>query len=113
MGWGFLAKGKVTNQNIDKMERKISIKGVQYTMKHCVRARMMHESISGKMWSLDTMSDQYIYFYSCILAGTKNVKLEFDEFLNIMDENRSAEGVPGVRLRRSEGRGSLPEAQEG
>ena len=87
MGWGFLAKGKVTNKNIDKMERKISIKGVQYTMKHCVRARMMHESISGKMWSLDTMSDQYIYFYSCILAGTKNVKLEFDEFLNIMDEN--------------------------
>ena len=50
------------------MEREITIKGVRYTMKHCVRARMMHESISNRMWSLDTMSDQYIYFYSCLLA---------------------------------------------
>ena len=69
------------------MEKKISIRGKDYTMRHCVRARMIAESISGSMWTLSTLTGQYVYFYACILAGTKDVTMKFDEFLDIMDDN--------------------------
>lgn len=69
------------------MEGKITILGKEYTMRHCVRARMMAEAISGSMWTLGTLTGQYVYFYACILAGTKGVEMEFSEFLDIIDKN--------------------------
>ena len=67
----------------------VTINGVTYTMKHCVRARIMAEQITGKMWSLATLSDQYNYMYACILAGTPGAKLDYNDFLDAHDGNPS------------------------
>lgn len=69
--------------------KDIAIEGKVYTMKHCVRSRMLFETITGKMWSLSTLTDQYVYFYAMIMAGTKDCGLQYDEFLDAMDADPS------------------------
>ena len=71
------------------MEKRITIKGVEYPVKHCVRARIICESITGKMWNLSTLSAQYSYMYATILAADRSCKLDFEVFLDEIDENPS------------------------
>ena len=69
------------------MEKRITIKGVEYPVKHCVRARIICEGITGKMWNLSTLSAQYSYMYATILAADRSCKLDFETFLDEIDEN--------------------------
>lgn len=69
------------------MQKNITISGKEYTMKHCVRARIIFETITGKIWTLATLTDQYNYMYSAILAGTPDATLEYNAFLDALDEN--------------------------
>lgn len=73
--------------NLKKMEKKINIKGHEYTMKYSVRARMIQEQITGKIFSLDTLTEQYVFFYAMLLAGTKEFGLPYDDFLDELDEH--------------------------
>lgn len=66
-------------------ECKVTIRGKEYTMRHCIRARIICESILKRMWSLSTLTDQYTYMYSCILASGD--KMNYDDFLDAMEEN--------------------------
>jgi len=69
------------------MEKKITIRGKEYVMKHCVRARIIFETITGKAWSVATLTDQYNYMYACLLAGAKGENvLEYDDFLDALDD---------------------------
>jgi hypothetical protein len=48
------------------------------------------EQITNKPFEIKTLLDNYIFFYSMILASNKdNEPLDWDEFIDAMDDNPS------------------------
>lgn len=52
-----------------------------------LRAMLMFESITKKTFELKTMSDIYLYFYLVLSTSNKDANLEFDEYLDYMEEH--------------------------
>ena len=68
---------------------KVTINNKEYQLKYSVRAMMLFEAAASKLFSLDTLSDQYLFLYCCILAGNKDTDLTFDKLLDSLDEDPS------------------------
>ena len=67
--------------------KTISINGKDYRVKYTIRALFIFEQITGKAFKLETMLDSYIFYYSMILANNKDQVLQWEEFLDALDEN--------------------------
>ena len=67
----------------------VTINNKEYKLVYSVRAMMIFEAAANKLFSLDTLSDQYLYLYCCILAGNKDTDLTFDILLDSLDEDPS------------------------
>lgn len=67
--------------------KTISINGKDYKVKYTIRALFIFEQITGKAFKLETMLDSYIFYYSMILANNKDQVLQWEEFLDALDEN--------------------------
>lgn len=67
--------------------KTISINGKDYKVKYTIRALFIFEQITGKAFKLETMLDSYIFYYSMILANNKDQILQWEEFLDALDEN--------------------------
>ncbi len=67
--------------------KTININGKDYKVKYTIRALFIFEQITGKAFKLETMLDSYIFYYSMILANNKDQILEWNEFLDAIDEN--------------------------
>lgn len=65
----------------------VTINNKEYKLVYSVRAMMLFEAASQKLFSLDTLSDQYLFLYCCILAGNKDTDLTFDKLLDSIDED--------------------------
>ena len=55
---------------------KITIKGTDYKLKYTIRAMFIYEQITGKPFGISTLLDNYIFFYSMILANNPDNILE-------------------------------------
>ena len=66
--------------------KTININGKDYKVKYTIRALFIFEQITGKAFKLETMLDSYIFYYSMILANNKDQVLQWDEFLDALDE---------------------------
>jgi hypothetical protein len=66
---------------------KVTINGIDVELKYTMRSLMIYEKIYGKTFQPEGLSEMMVYFYSTILASDKNVKLSFDEFLDMLDNN--------------------------
>ena len=64
----------------------IKIKDKEYKVKPTLRAIFIFEQITDKSFKLETMLDNYLYFYSLLLANNEDV-MEWEEFLEILDED--------------------------
>ena len=67
--------------------KTININGKDYKVKYTIRALFIFEQITGKAFKLETMLDSYIFYYSKILANNKDQVLQWEEFLDALDEN--------------------------
>ncbi len=67
--------------------KKITINGIEYNIKYSIRALFIWEQITGKNFKIETLLDNYIFFYSMILANNKDKVLDWDTFLDALDEN--------------------------
>lgn len=67
----------------------VTINNKEYKLVYSVRAMMLFEAAASKLFSLDTLSDQYLFLYCCILAGNKDkdTDLTFDKLLDSLDED--------------------------
>ncbi len=65
----------------------ITINNKELKLKYSVRSMMLFEAAANKLFSLDTLSDQYLFLYCCILAGNKDTDLTFDKLLDSLDED--------------------------
>ena len=68
---------------------EITIKNKVYKLKYTVRALFIYEQITGKMFELKTLTDEYIFFYCLIMANNKEANLTFDELVDALDEDAS------------------------
>ena len=63
------------------------ITGTEYKIKYTIRALFIFEQISGKSFKIETLLDNYLFFYSMLLACNKDNVLTWDEFIDALDED--------------------------
>lgn len=65
----------------------IQIKDKEVTLKYSFRCFFIFENIMNRSFQPNTTTDVLVFFYSTIMASDKNLDFNFDEFLDMMDEN--------------------------
>lgn len=65
----------------------ITINGKEYKVRYTLRALFIFEQITNKPFKIETLLDNYIFFYSIILASNKDKVLDWDEFIDELDRN--------------------------
>lgn len=67
---------------------KVKINGTEYEIRYSIRALFIFEQITEKSFSLDSTLDNYVFFYSMILANNQGEKpLSWDEFIDAIDND--------------------------
>ena len=66
---------------------EITIKEQTYKVKYSIRSLFIFEQLSGKSFTLETLIDQYIFFYSMILANNPECTLTFDQFIDEFEDD--------------------------
>ena len=66
--------------------KTITIKKQDYVLKYTLRAFFIFESLAGKQFEFGRMIDEYLLFYSVLLANNKD---SFDEFVEACDSDPS------------------------
>lgn len=67
----------------------IRIKGKEYKFKNTIRAMFLFESITNKPFKIETMLDNYVYLYSILLANNEDNIIEWNDFIDALDEDLS------------------------
>lgn len=66
---------------------KINIKGKEVELKNTFRSMIIYEKVAGKTFNPQGITEILLYFYSVIMASDKDCELEFDDLLDMVDEN--------------------------
>lgn len=66
---------------------KINIKGKEIELKNTFRSMIIYEKVAGKTFNPEGITEILLYFYSVIMASDKDCQLEFDDLLDMVDEN--------------------------
>ena len=66
----------------------IKINNKEYTVKYTIRALFIFEQITGKPFGIETLLDNYLFFYSMILANNPDNPLDWDEFIDALDNDK-------------------------
>lgn len=66
---------------------EIKIDGTLYPIKYTIRALFIYEQITGKVFKMATLTDEYLFFYCLLLANNPNTTLSFDSFIDLCDED--------------------------
>lgn len=66
----------------------ITINGTDYKVKYTIRALFIYEQITGKPFEIKSLLDNYIFFYSLILANNPDNVLDWDIFLDALDSDK-------------------------
>lgn len=66
---------------------KITIKQREIEVKYTLRALFIYEQITGKIFKMETIMEQYIFIYCLLLANCSNLQLTFDEFIELCDSD--------------------------
>lgn len=67
--------------------KEIEINGKNYKLKYTIRSLFIWEQITGKSFKIENMLDNYLFFYSIILANNPDEILEWDDYINAMDDD--------------------------
>lgn len=66
---------------------EISIKDTAYKLRYTLRALFIYEQITGKVFKLETITDEYLFFYCLLAANNPDIQLTFDELIDCIDED--------------------------
>lgn len=68
--------------------KQLTINGKNYNVKYSLRALFIFEQITNRPFEIKSLLDNYIFFYSMILASNKDKEpLDWDEFIDALDDN--------------------------
>lgn len=65
----------------------ITINEKEFKLKYTIRALFIFEQITGRAFEIKTTMDNYLFFYSMLLANNPNTPLEWDEFIDAVDND--------------------------
>ena len=71
----------------EKEMNTIKINGEEYVIKYTIRALFMWEQITGKPFKINTLLDNYIFFYCMLLSNNKDKVLDWDSYLDALDND--------------------------
>lgn len=66
---------------------KIEINGKEYNLKYTIRSLFLFEQITKKSFKIETLLDNYVFFFCLILANNKDNPIDWDEFIQAMDDD--------------------------
>ena len=66
---------------------KITINNNLYKLKYTITALFIFEQITGRAFEIKTTMDNYLFFYSMLLANNPDNLLDWDEFIDAMDND--------------------------
>ena len=88
----------------------ITINNKEYLIKYSIRAFLIYEQITGKQFSLNTLTDQYLYLFCLIMAKNPDIDFSFDELIDYCDEDPTImEQFAKFLVDDAKRRGLLPE----
>lgn len=68
--------------------KTITLNGKDFTLKYTLRAFFVFENISGYPFQFGKMLDEFVLFYSFLIANNQDsFKLEFDEFIDLCEND--------------------------
>ena len=70
----------------------ITINNKEYKVKYTIRALFIFEQITKRPFEIKTTLDNYLFFYSMILANNPDNLLDWEEFIDAMDNDVSLIG---------------------
>lgn len=65
----------------------MTINGKEFKLKYTLRALFVFEQITGKAFKMETITDQYIFFYCILVANNPDMQLTFDELIEAIDDD--------------------------
>ena len=65
----------------------MTIKDKEYKLKYTLRALFIYEQITGKVFSMQTITDEYLFFYCVLAANNPDMNLTFDDLIDAIDED--------------------------
>lgn len=65
----------------------MEIKDKEYKLKYTLRALFIYEQITGKVFKLQTITDEYLFFYCVLAANNPDMNLTFDDLIDVIDED--------------------------
>lgn len=65
----------------------IKINDKEYKVRYSIRAMFIFEQIKGEPFGLFTTLDNFIFFYSMIMASNKDCTLKWDDFIDAIDND--------------------------
>lgn len=68
--------------------KTISLNGKEFILKYTLRAFFVFESISGYPFQFGKMLDEFLLFYSFLIASNQeSFKIEFEEFIELCEND--------------------------
>lgn len=65
----------------------ITINNKEYKLKYTIRALFIFEQITNRPFEIRNTMDNYLFFYSMLLANNPENLLDWDEFIDAMDND--------------------------
>lgn len=65
---------------------EVTIKGVSYKIRYTLRALFIFEQITGKSFNVESSMEQFLFYYSILLANNPGTTLSFDDFIDACDD---------------------------
>lgn len=67
--------------------KKISIKNKELNLKYTLRAFFIFEKMTGYPFQFGKLMDEFILFYSFLIANNESFEMPFDEFISICEDD--------------------------
>lgn len=66
---------------------KIKIEDKEVELKYSFRSLMLYENIQKKSFAPESTTDVLVFMFCVILGSDKDIKLDFNTFLDMVDDN--------------------------
>ena len=84
----FFERDKYNKLTVSRLIMKINIKGKEVELHYSFRALMIYEEILGESFTEPkSFKEIMIFFYSIVLASTKEKDILFDDFVDWLDSS--------------------------
>lgn len=67
--------------------KKITINKIEYTLKNVLRNFFVYEEIKGVPFAFGKLVDEYLLFYSTLIANNETFSMPFADFIDLCDND--------------------------